>query len=79
MNRRSFFKFLGIGAVMAAIFPKILAEKPSKVEFSVDEWKWEPLYPHNPLNGEIDGLTLSKQELSKNLKFKTQLETKMKH
>lgn len=64
MNIRSFFKFLGIGAVTAAIFPKILAEKPSNVEFSVDEWKWEPLYPHNPLDEKIDGLTVYEEPLA---------------
>ena len=44
MNRRSFFKFLGIGAATAAVAPKVLADiKPSKVWYTADEWKWEPL------------------------------------
>ena len=31
MNRRSFFKFLGIGAATAAVAPKMLAEKTHEV------------------------------------------------
>ena len=30
MNRRSFFKFLGIGAATVAVAPKMLAQKPQR-------------------------------------------------
>ena len=44
MNRRSFFKFLGIGAATAVVAPKMLEKiKPSKITYTVDDFKWEPL------------------------------------
>ena len=56
MNRRSFFKFLGIGAATAAVAPKMLAGKPSKIEYTVDDWKWTPIQTH--MNCSIDGFTI---------------------
>ena len=46
MNRRSFFKFLGIGAATAVVAPQLLAKEPEspQVSYTVDEFKWEPLH-----------------------------------
>lgn len=56
MNRRSFFKFLGIGAAAAVVAPKVLAGKPSKIEYTVDDWEWTPIQTH--VNRSIDDLTI---------------------
>ena len=47
MNRRSFFKFLGIGAATAVVVPKAIAEavkEPEpKIEFSCSDFEWVPI------------------------------------
>ena len=40
MNRRSFFKFLCIGATTAAVAPKMLA-KSTKIPTTTQEWRWK--------------------------------------
>jgi hypothetical protein len=52
MNRRSFFKFLGIGAATAAIAPKIapkvLAKENSWTFFGYNPFKWTLKTIHIP-------------------------------
>jgi hypothetical protein len=43
MNRRNFGKTLAAVATVAAVAPKMLADKPSKIEYTVDDWAWTPL------------------------------------
>ena len=38
MDRRSFFKYLGIGAATAVVAPKILAQEPRKRGFITKQW-----------------------------------------
>ena len=54
MNRRSFFKLLGIGAATAVVAPSVLVAEPKRVERTVADWKRQFLIVYEEPHGKGD-------------------------